>query len=776
MKIASKFNMVLIVSLLLASTAISAVAVVSLSRRGEAELAELRSSLLEAKQKKLISLTQGLVELLESQDSRDAAMELVRDFRYEDDQSGYFWINDTGRPFPTMVMHPTSPHLEGEILDDPAYDRAMGRNQNLFQAAVEVAEEDGAGFVDYEWPKPGEPEDLLFDKISYVKLLDEWGWVLGTGLYVDDIEAILAQKAETIQADIRGSILLILAVFAGVSTLMLALSYLVTRKTVVSPLARMVEVAEAMGEGDLSHRMDTDRKDEVGILARAFAGVGDAVNGATEEIGAMVRAARAGNLGHRADASRFPGAYGEMVSGVNEMMAGFDESTQVVRVSADYLERISAGDIPPRITDSYEGDFRRVKDNLNVLLDVMDGLQEETMKLADGLKKGDLDVRGDAASYRGAWEEILTGFNEGLEALMEPNNLGFEVLRKASEGDLTVRMEGDWPGAYGQIKANINRLIEKMDQGFGQVAVSADQVAGAADQISSGSHSLAQGTSEQASSLEEVSSSLQELSSQSDQTAGSAQEARGMSDSARNGTDEGVAAMRRLSDAMEKIKVSSDETAKIVKTIDEIAFQTNLLALNAAVEAARAGDAGKGFAVVAEEVRNLAMRSAEAAKNTAQLIQGSVENARGGVSLNAEVTEHLEEIQKQVAQVSEVMDEIAAGAQQQSQGVEQINTAVEQMNQVTQQTAANAEESSSASEELTSQAEDLRVLVGAYRITRSSRAGGMGTRSVGGGALGTATAVGFGSESGGRGEDGGNGVHGLVASYEEEEESILGDF
>ena len=200
-----------------------------------------------------------------------------------------------------------------------------------------------------------------------------------------------------------------------------------------------------------------------------------------------------------------------------------------------------------------------------------------------------------------------------------------------------------------------------------------------------------------------------------------------MSDGARSGADRGVDAMKRLSEAMERIKASSDETAKIVKTIDEIAFQTNLLALNAAVEAARAGDAGKGFAVVAEEVRNLAMRSAEAAKSTAQLIEESVTNAAGGVSLNSEVLGNLQEIQKQVVQVSEVMDEIVAAAEQQSEGVTQINVAVEQMNQVTQQTAANAEESSSASEELTSQAEELRQLVGGYVISGVSD-GGNGSR------------------------------------------------
>jgi methyl-accepting chemotaxis protein len=175
--------------------------------------------------------------------------------------------------------------------------------------------------------------------------------------------------------------------------------------------------------------------------------------------------------------------------------------------------------------------------------------------------------------------------------------------------------------------------------------------------------------------------------------------------------------MQKLSAAIEKIKQSSDATAKIVKTIDEIAFQTNLLALNAAVEAARAGDAGKGFAVVAEEVRNLAMRSAEAAKNTANLIEESVTNAGNGVSLNLQVATDLKNIHEQIRKVSEVMGEIAVASEQQNQAVEQINQAVEQVNTVTQQAAANSEESASAAEEMSGQAQELLSMVSSFRLT-----------------------------------------------------------
>jgi len=575
----------------------------------------------------------------------------------------------------------------------------------------------------------------------------------------------------------------------------LILALLVRRVT--EPLKHLTARAERFATGDFEVEGSEEAMkggSEIGILTQAFDAVGQSLGGVASEARRMVESARKGNLSDRADTSRFSGGFGELVGGFNEMMAGFDESAQVVGVSADYLERISAGDIPPEIKESYEGDFRRVKDNMNGLLKVMAGLQLETGKLAKGLQEGNMGVRAEAEGFQGAWGEVLAGFNQGLEALMEPNTLGFEVLHRAADGDLTARMEGEWPGAYGEIKANINRLVEKMDEGFGQVSTSADQVASAAEQISSGSQSLAQGTSEQASTLEEVASSLQELASMSGQSASNAREAKGLSDSARHGTDDGVASMQRLSEAMEKIKVGSDETARIVKTIDEIAFQTNLLALNAAVEAARAGDAGKGFAVVAEEVRNLAMRSAEAAKDTAQLIEESVGNAEGGVTLNAEVMAHLEEIQKQVSQVSEVMDEIAAGAEQQRQGVEQINTAVEQMNQVTQQTAANAEESSSASEELTAQAEELRHLVGAYKINgsgngtagrswrkaRPAAAAGLGqgfgpADGPGNDPKGKGNSKGTGKGTG-NGAGNGNGVSHPIPFDEAEGELVLGEF
>jgi methyl-accepting chemotaxis protein len=242
-----------------------------------------------------------------------------------------------------------------------------------------------------------------------------------------------------------------------------------------------------------------------------------------------------------------------------------------------------------------------------------------------------------------------------------------------------------------------------------------EQVTAASTQVSQASQQSAEGASEQASSLEETSASLEEMTSMTVQNSDHAQKANSGSQNAGQQVDSAVNAMQRMLSTIGDIKKSSDETAKIIKTIDEIAFQTNLLALNAAVEAARAGEAGKGFAVVAEEVRNLAQRSAEAARNTSDLIEDSQKKAESGVNVAEEVAKNLDVAAKQTKDVSSLIEEIAAASREQSQGIEQINTAVAEMDKVVQQNAASAEESASASEEMAAQAEEVNNIVNTLR-------------------------------------------------------------
>jgi methyl-accepting chemotaxis protein len=328
-------------------------------------------------------------------------------------------------------------------------------------------------------------------------------------------------------------------------------------------------------------------------------------------------------------------------------------------------------------------------------------------------------VRDECASLAAQIRPVNTKQQEEVTDFLQELML---VVTRLAKRDLTVRLSAEYSGEMVRIAESFNTAVQTLDQAFQEVQRAADQVNGAAGEISAGSQSLAQGATEQAASLEEIAATLQETSSMARQNAANAVETRGLADGARTAATRGVQEMGRLTNAVDRIKTASDATMRIIKTIDEIAFQTNLLALNAAVEAARAGDAGKGFAVVAEEVRSLAMRSAESARNTAQLIEESASATNDGVQIVRAVTGQLTDIDTRIDKVSEVMAEIATASDQQLNAVQQISQAVEQMNVVTQQAAASSEESASASSELSSQANSMRGLVSGFMLSRSAAA------------------------------------------------------
>jgi len=250
----------------------------------------------------------------------------------------------------------------------------------------------------------------------------------------------------------------------------------------------------------------------------------------------------------------------------------------------------------------------------------------------------------------------------------------------------------------------VSRIIESINEG-------ADQVASAAGQVSSTSQHLADGASEQAASIEETSSSLEEMSSMTRRNADNARQADSLMQETRHVVAQAKDSMAQMGRSMEEIAQASEDTSKIVKTIDEIAFQTNLLALNAAVEAARAGEAGSGFAVVADEVRNLAMRAADAARNTANLIEETVKKVRAGSGLMSATGNTFALMSESADKVASLVSEIAAASGEQAQGIEQMSKAVSEMDKVVQQNAANAEESASASEQMNAQAETMKVIV-----------------------------------------------------------------
>jgi len=450
------------------------------------------------------------------------------------------------------------------------------------------------------------------------------------------------------------------------------------------------------------------------VLSRA---VRRTVGSLVGEAARLTAAVEAGRMDVRSDPAAVGPEFRAVVAGMNATVEAF---VKPIEVTQDYVVRISRGDIPPKITERYQGDFDRIKQALNQCIDAVNLLVSDAGGLVQAAVAGKLQTRADASRHQGDFQKVVEGVNHTLDAVIAPINEAQGVLERMARRDLTARVQGDYQGDFARIKEAINTAGDGLHQALAQVAEAVEQVSSASTQIASSSQSVASGASEQASSLEETHSSLESMSAQTRQAADNASQANTLAAGTRTSAEAGATVMARMSGAMTKVRSAAEGTSQIIKDISEIAFQTNLLALNAAVEAARAGEAGRGFAVVAEEVRSLALRAKDAAVKTEELIKESVKQAGEGESTARQVNEKLSEILGAAQKVSDIVAEIAASAKEQAAGIEQVNKAVGEMDKVTQQNAASSEEASSAAEELSSQSEELAAMVGSFKIQRSA--------------------------------------------------------
>ena len=400
-----------------------------------------------------------------------------------------------------------------------------------------------------------------------------------------------------------------------------------------------------------------------------------------------------------------------------------DTLAKMLKNTLRLVRDVADGEMRSRMeTQGYQGDWLLLADGINKVLDEVSGPISEASMVISKMAEGNLSLRM-TGEYKGDHNEFIKNpLNKSLDTIASYVHTISDILTKMSNSDLDVGLTSfEFAGDFKPIQNSLNLLIYSFNKVLLDMNTAAEQVAAGSRQVSDGSQALSMGTTTQAGSIQELTASLTELASQTRKNADNAGEANKLSILTKDNAVAGNARMKDMQKAMEEINTSSKNISRIIKVIDDIAFQTNILALNAAVEAARAGQHGKGFAVVAEEVRNLAARSASAAQETTALIEGSIRKVALGTNIADETATALDRIMGDIGKTSVLVADIAKASNEQATGIAQINTGIEQVSQVVQANSATAEQSAAASEELAGQSDNLKQMINGFKINETVR-------------------------------------------------------
>ncbi|WP_284700241.1 methyl-accepting chemotaxis protein [Leeia speluncae] len=493
------------------------------------------------------------------------------------------------------------------------------------------------------------------------------------------------------------------------------LAILITR-SITKPLAKAVEVANAVSHGQLDVQVRASGKDETATLLRSMQSMIATLQQFVAAQEEMKSQHDQGAISFRIDSRRFEGRFAAMANLVNELVAAhIAVKMRIVDVVTEYAKGNLSVDM-----DRLPGEKAKITTAIDGVKTSLQQVNAQIKELVTAANNGNFTARGDAAKYQYEFREMV----EGLNSLMSTSDKGLtevgRVLKALAQGDLTQRIDGDYRGTFKQLKDDSNETAEKLSEIVTQIREATDTINTAAKEIAAGNQNLSQRTEQQAASLEETASSMEELTGTVKQNADNARQANQLARGASDIAVKGGEVVGQVVKTMDDINNASRKIVDIISVIDGIAFQTNILALNAAVEAARAGEQGRGFAVVASEVRTLAQRSAAAAKEIKGLINDSVEKADLGAKLVNEAGGTMDEVVTSVKRVTDIMSEIASASVEQSTGIEQVNTTITQMDDVTQQNAALVEEAAAAAESLEEQAQSLAMAVAAFRLSQSN--------------------------------------------------------